>query len=114
MKKPDWPWRTWKGLDRDAMNRLCEKGFISNPHNKNLSVDFTGTRERPRRGTVRVAVRESQWLRAFAEDAEIFFVSVDAAAGLAGELGDDALFYKQGEGGVDRGFGQAELTGQAR
>ena len=30
--------RAWKGLDWDAMNRLHEKGFISNPVNKAKSV----------------------------------------------------------------------------
>lgn len=30
--------RAWKGLDWDAMNRLHEKGFISNPVGKAKSV----------------------------------------------------------------------------
>ena len=30
--------RAWKGHDWDAMNRLHEKGFISNPENKAKSV----------------------------------------------------------------------------
>ena len=30
--------RAWKGLDWDAMNRLHEKGFISNPVSKAKSV----------------------------------------------------------------------------
>ena len=30
--------RAWKGLDWDAMNRLHEKGFISNPVSKTKSV----------------------------------------------------------------------------
>ena len=33
--------RTWKGFDWDAMNRLHEKGFISDPHGKAKSVVFT-------------------------------------------------------------------------
>ena len=45
-EKQDWPWRTWKGHDRDVMNRLHEKGFISNPHNRNKSVGFTVEGER--------------------------------------------------------------------
>ena len=33
--------RAWKGFDWDALNRLYEKGFISNPHGKAKSVVFT-------------------------------------------------------------------------
>ena len=33
--------RAWKGFDWDAMNRLHEKGFISDPHSKAKSVVFT-------------------------------------------------------------------------
>lgn len=33
--------RTWKTFDWDAMNRLYEKGLISNPVNKNKAVVFT-------------------------------------------------------------------------
>ena len=33
--------RAWKGLDWDAMNRLYEKGFISNPVGKAKSVVLT-------------------------------------------------------------------------
>ncbi|MEI8383638.1 MAG: DUF6429 family protein [Planctomycetota bacterium] len=33
--------RTWKGFDWEAMNRLHEKGFISNPLGKAKSVIFT-------------------------------------------------------------------------
>ena len=33
--------RTWKGFDWDAMNRLHEKGFISDPVGKAKSVVFT-------------------------------------------------------------------------
>ena len=33
--------RAWKGLDWDAMNRLYEKGFISNPVGKAKSVVMT-------------------------------------------------------------------------
>jgi hypothetical protein len=34
-------WRTWKGFDWDAMSRLYEKGFISDPVSKANSVVFT-------------------------------------------------------------------------
>jgi len=34
-------WRTWKGFDWDVMNRLHEKGFITNPRTKAKSVLFT-------------------------------------------------------------------------
>jgi hypothetical protein len=34
--------RTWKGFDWEAMNRLHEKGFISDPRGKAKSVAFTG------------------------------------------------------------------------
>jgi hypothetical protein len=33
--------RAWKGFDWDAMNRLYEKGFISDPRSKAQSVVFT-------------------------------------------------------------------------
>jgi uncharacterized protein DUF6429 len=33
--------RAWKGLDWDALNRLHEKGFISNPISKAKSVALT-------------------------------------------------------------------------
>jgi hypothetical protein len=33
--------RAWKGHDWDALNRLHEKGFISDPKNKNKSVILT-------------------------------------------------------------------------
>lgn len=35
-------YRAWKGFDWDTMNRLCEKGFISDPVGKAKSVVFTG------------------------------------------------------------------------
>lgn len=39
--------RAWKGFDWDALNRLHEKGFISDPRGKAKSVVFTeeGLRE---------------------------------------------------------------------
>ena len=33
--------RAWKQLDWDVLNRLHEKGYISNPINKNKSIVFT-------------------------------------------------------------------------
>ncbi len=33
--------RTWKGFDWDAMNRLYEKGLISNPVNQTKSVGLS-------------------------------------------------------------------------
>jgi hypothetical protein len=33
--------RAWKSFDRDAMNRLHEKGFILNPASKTKSVVLT-------------------------------------------------------------------------
>ena len=33
--------QAWKGFDWEAMNRLHEKGFISDPHGKAKSVVFT-------------------------------------------------------------------------
>lgn len=35
--------RAWKGFDWDAMNRLHEKGYISDPVGKAKSVIFTDT-----------------------------------------------------------------------
>jgi hypothetical protein len=34
-------WRAWKGHDWDALNRLHEKGYISNPASKTKSVRVT-------------------------------------------------------------------------
>jgi hypothetical protein len=34
-------YRTWKGFDWDAMDRLHQKGFISDPVGKTKSVVFT-------------------------------------------------------------------------
>jgi hypothetical protein len=34
-------WRAWKGFDWDAMNRLHEKGMITDPVGKAKSVVFT-------------------------------------------------------------------------
>lgn len=45
-EKKDWPLRTWKGHDWAAMNRLSEKGFITDPHNRNKSVGLTEEGER--------------------------------------------------------------------
>ncbi len=33
--------RAWKGFDWDAMDRLYEKGYITNPRDKAKSVVFT-------------------------------------------------------------------------
>ena len=33
--------RAWKGFDWDALNRLHERGFISNPRGRAKSVVFT-------------------------------------------------------------------------
>jgi len=33
--------RAWKGFDRDALDRLHEKGMIESPRNRNKSVVFT-------------------------------------------------------------------------
>lgn len=33
--------RAWKGFDWDAMDRLHEQGYISDPHGKAKSVVFT-------------------------------------------------------------------------
>jgi hypothetical protein len=35
------PWAAWKNIDWDAMQRLHEKGYISNPVSKAKSVVFT-------------------------------------------------------------------------
>lgn len=35
-------WRAWKGHDWDALNRLHEKGYISDPKSKSKSVVMTG------------------------------------------------------------------------
>ena len=40
-EKKDWPLRAWKGHDWEAMNRLFEKGFISDPKSKAKSVGLS-------------------------------------------------------------------------
>jgi uncharacterized protein DUF6429 len=42
--------RAWKSFDWESTNRLCEKGFISNPTNKAKTVALTeeGLRESER------------------------------------------------------------------
>jgi len=45
-EKNDRPLRAWKGHDWDAMNRLHELGFISDPRNRYKSVIFTKEGER--------------------------------------------------------------------
>jgi len=40
-QKKDYPWRTWKGHDWDAMDRLSSKGYISDPKGKAKSVMLT-------------------------------------------------------------------------
>lgn len=37
----DEPWRTWKGHDWEALNRLCDRGFLGDPKNKAKSVMLT-------------------------------------------------------------------------
>lgn len=37
----DLPWRTWKSHDWEVMDRLCEKGYISDPKSKAKSVSFS-------------------------------------------------------------------------
>ncbi len=34
-------WRSWKGFDWDVLNRLHERGYITNPRSKAKSVVFT-------------------------------------------------------------------------
>lgn len=38
--------RSWKSLDRDILNRLHEKGYISNPVGKAKSVTMTNEGEK--------------------------------------------------------------------
>lgn len=45
-----WAMRAWKSFDWDAMNRLHEKGLISDPVGKAKSVTFTEEGERRSRG----------------------------------------------------------------
>ena len=40
-EKKGFPWRTWKSHDWDVMDRLCERGFISDPKSKAKSVVFS-------------------------------------------------------------------------
>lgn len=40
-EKKDSPWRTWKGHDWEVMNRLCEKGLISDPKSRAKAVTLT-------------------------------------------------------------------------
>jgi len=40
-QKKDFPFQAWKGHDWEALSRLHEKGFISDPKNKNKSIVFS-------------------------------------------------------------------------
>jgi hypothetical protein len=40
-KEKDWGYVAWKGFDWDTMDRLHEKGYISNPKSKSKSVGVT-------------------------------------------------------------------------
>jgi len=40
-EKKDLPWRTWKSQDWEVMERLCQKGYISDPKSKAKSVLLT-------------------------------------------------------------------------
>lgn len=39
--RKDGPFKAWKGLDWDVLNRLYEKDYIYDPKNKNRSIVFT-------------------------------------------------------------------------
>lgn len=54
--------RTWKGFDWDAMDRLHEKGMISDPIGKAKSVIFTeeGLREAKRLFTEMFVIEDDQ------------------------------------------------------
>lgn len=40
-ERKEFPMQAWKGHDWDALDRLCEGGFIFNPKNRNKSITFT-------------------------------------------------------------------------
>lgn len=40
-QKKNFPWSAWKSFDWETMNRLHEKGLISDPRNKNKSVTMS-------------------------------------------------------------------------
>lgn len=40
-EKRNYPWRAWKGHDWEVMNRLFEKGYISDPKRKAKSVTLS-------------------------------------------------------------------------
>ena len=40
-EKADFLWRSWKGHDWEALNRLHQKGMIADPKNKAKSVVLT-------------------------------------------------------------------------
>jgi len=40
-EQQDCPWRTWKSHDWEVLDRLCKKGFISDPKSKARSVTLT-------------------------------------------------------------------------
>ena len=46
MEKDEYGVRAWKGFDWDTMNRLHEKGFISDPKSKAKSVVVTEVGEK--------------------------------------------------------------------
>lgn len=40
-QKKDYPWTAWKSFDWDTMDRLHEKGLISDPKKKSKSVTLS-------------------------------------------------------------------------
>ena len=40
-EKKDFPWRTWKSHDWEVMDRLFNKGYISDPKSKAKSVTLS-------------------------------------------------------------------------
>ena len=40
-QKKNFPWSAWKSFDWETMNRLHEKGLISDPRNKNKSATMS-------------------------------------------------------------------------
>jgi hypothetical protein len=40
-QKKNFPWQAWKGHDWDALERLHEARWISDPRNKNKSITFS-------------------------------------------------------------------------
>jgi hypothetical protein len=54
-------WRAWKGHNWDSLDRLHQKGYISDPATKAKSVVLTRRARRSRKFSLRNTLRNESW-----------------------------------------------------